>query len=472
MPAGTDRQPAAVTRHHALLTFSLISALFIIGLDAGVVNVILPELQTVFNTTVSRAMLLATVYLTAMAAFQLVFGRLADLFNPLSIFLAGVACFFAGSLGCVLSQSIDQIVAGRAIQGLGAAMLSASFGAIVLRLMPREKTGRIIGLMTMVMSLGSIIGPPLGGFLAEHLSWHWVFAINLPICVVAAIPLIIILRSQQADTQSRPAVTLARLDPPGALLSVLLFASLPLCFSQAARDGWSSGPVPILLAIFALSATLFVLQEQRARCPLLRLTVISDRRVQQVVLIKALTFIVINGVMLVFPFFLVKRLELPVSGAGVMMLACAVSMALLTPLSGRLTDRIGSKRVLLVGGLVLLATAILSVIGGPLLGRALTFFSLAAFGAAFAWLTIAGTVQLLKLAPPGEEGIFSGLNSLLMPVAGSLGLAIFSYLYATGTTPAENPADASLAGFRASMAGLVVCAGLLLVLIQRSFREH
>jgi hypothetical protein len=128
--------------------------------------------------------------------------------------------------------------------------------------------------------------------------------------------------------------------------------------------------------------------------------------------------------------------------------------------------------VLLVGGLVLLATSMLSVLGGPLLGRALTFIALAAFGAAFAWLTIAGTVQLLKLAPPGEEGVFSGLNSLLMPVAGSLGLAIFSYLYAAGTTPAESPADASLAGFRASMAGLVVCAGLLLVLIQRNFREY
>ncbi len=146
--------------------------------------------------------------------------------------------------------------------------------------------------------------------------------------------------------------------------------------------------------------------------------------------------------------------------------------ALLTPLSSRLTDRIGPKRVLLVGGLVLLTTSILSVLVGPLFGRALTFLSLAAFGAAFAWLTIAGTVQLLKLAPPGEEEVFSGLNSLLMPVAGSLGLAISSYLYATGTTVAENPTYASLAGFRASMAGLVVCAGLLLVLIQRSYREH
>ncbi|NCC25654.1 MAG: MFS transporter [Deltaproteobacteria bacterium] len=208
-----------------LLTASMALALFVMGLDAGVVNVILPELQSVFETTVSRAMMLATVYMTVMAAFQLTFGRLADLIDPVAVFLGGVACFFLGSLGCVVSESITHLLIGRGIQGLGGAMLGASFGAIVLRMMPREKTGGIIGLMTMVMSLGSIVGPPLGGFLAQHLSWHWVFAINLPICLLAALPLVLILRTK-GGKGDRPAVSFRSLNPIGAVLSMVCS---PLC---------------------------------------------------------------------------------------------------------------------------------------------------------------------------------------------------------------------------------------------------
>lgn len=440
-------------------------ALFVMGLDAGVVNVILPELQSVFETTVSRAMMLATVYMTAMAAFQLTFGRLADLIDPVAVFLGGVTCFFLGSLGCVLSGSITHLLIGRGVQGLGGAMLGASFGAIVLRMMPREKTGGIIGLMTMVMSLGSVVGPPLGGFLTQHLSWHWVFAINLPICLLAAIPLVLILRRGGSGQQTRPIAVRGRLDPVGSGLSVVMFASLPLAFSLAGREGWSSGTVQALAGLFVLSAVLFVLQQRRTDSPLIRLSLLADQRVALIVGIKVFGLMALNAVMLVYPFFMTQKLGLAVSGTGLMMLACAVSMALLTPFSGKMTDRFGSVRILVGGGLVLLATSAAAMTLAPHFGRAMTFFSLATFGVSFAGLTISSTVYLLKLAQKGEEGVFSALNSLLMPVAGSLGLAVFSYLYsARALGPAS--ADTSLAGFQTSMAGIAVCAVLLLTSVK------
>ncbi len=261
MPQRTETQ-------RRLLTASMALALFVMGLDAGVVNVILPELQSVFETTVSRAMMLATVYMTAMAAFRLTFGRLAD-----------------------------------------------------------QHVGLIVG-------------------------------------------------------------------------------------------------------------------------------------------IKVCGLMALNAVMLVYPFFMVHRLGLNVSGTGLMMLACAVSMALLTPVSGKMTDRYGSRRVLAFGGLALLITSVAALTWAPSAGRAATFITLALYGVSFAGLTIASTVYLLKLASPGEEGVFSALNSLLMPVAGSLGLAVSSYVYSTsasavGTTPGE----ASLGGFQASMAGIMVCAVLVLAAV-------
>jgi EmrB/QacA subfamily drug resistance transporter len=448
-----------------LLMASLCAALFIMGLDVGVVNVILPELQNVFGTTVSRAMMLATVYMTAMAAFQLTFGRLADLIDPVVVFLGGIICFFLGSLGCVLSGSITHLLIGRGVQGLGGAMLGASFGAIVLRMVPREKTGAVIGLMTMIMSLGSIVGPPLGGFLAQYLSWHWVFAINLPICILAALPLIVLLRSAQG-LQSKPPLEVKRLDLPGSVYSICMFASLPLAFGQAANKGWTSNIVWIFLAVFVVSTVLFVFRQRRARHPLLRLAVLTDSGVAMIIVVKILIFMAINAVMLVYPFFMVKRLGLDVSQTGVMMLACAVSMAVLTPLSGKMTDRFGSGRVMFSGALVLAILGIGMVFGSLNADRVLTFVSLAFFGVCFAGLTIASTVYLLRQAPRGEEGMFSGINSLLMPVSGSLGLAVFSYIYALGEATRDTMSDGSLAGFQASMAVVFVMGMVLLALIR------
>jgi MFS family permease len=449
-----------------LLTLSLCLVLFILGLDMGVINVILPEIQTVFQTTVSRAMMLATVYMTIMAAFQLVFGRFSDLFNPLAVFLGGVLCFFLGSLLCALSQTIVHLLVGRGVQGLGGAMLGGSFGAIVLRLMPREKMGAVIGLMTMVMSLGSIVGPPLGGFLAEHLSWHWVFAVNLPICILAALPLLMLLGSKAIMIGPRKPLTLEALDLPGSMLSIFMFASLPLAFGQVAKQGWSSALVWILLGVFVLSALLFIFRQRRASMPLLRLGVLTKPKVVLIIGVKILVFMAVNAVMLVYPFFMVKRLGLSVSQTGVMMLACAVSMALLTPFSGKLADRFGSGRVLFAGALGLLASALGTVMISGFAGRMAVFVTLAAFGVCFAALTIASTVYLLKLAPKGEEGVFSGLNSLIMPVAGSMGLAVFSYIYSAGAATQSEAGAGSLAGFQTSVAGVFAIAACLLVLLR------
>jgi predicted MFS family arabinose efflux permease len=264
----------------------------------------------------------------------------------------------------------------------------------------------------------------------------------------------------------REPLTLEALDLPGSMLSIFMFASLPLAFGQAAKQGWSSGLVWIFLGVFVVSALLFIFRQRRASMPLIRLGVLANPKVALIIGVKILVFMAINAVMLVYPFFMVKRLELSVSQTGVMMLACAVSMALLTPFSGKLADRFGSGRVLFAGALGLLASALGTVMISGFAGRMAVFVTLAAFGVCFAALTIAGTVYLLKLAPKGEEGVFSGLNSLLMPVSSSLGLAVFSYIYSAGSATRIGAGAGSLAGFQTSLAAVFVVAALLLVLIR------
>lgn len=452
-------------KNHRALVVSMCLALFVMGLDMGVVNVILPELQTVFDTTVSRTMMVATVYFMIMAAFQLFFGRCSDVVNPVAVFLAGVIFFFLGSLICVVSQTIFQIIAGRAVQGFGGAMLGASFGAIILHLRAREQIGGLLGMMVMVMSLGSIIGPPLGGFLTQRFSWHWVFAINLPICLLAAIPLVWMLKLRERKPGQGLAAFMQRIDPVGAVLSVFMFASLPMAFSTAASSGWKSLPVLLFLLAFVLSAALFVFWEKRVSVALIRLDILTNSRVLMVIGIKVFVLMIINGVMLIYPFFMVQGLGFSVGRTGIMMLACAGVMAVLTPVTGRLSDRLGPVRVMGAGGLIMLVVSLGVLFFDAQAGLPLVFFSLAGFGVAFAGMTISSTVQLLRFAARGEEGVFSGLNSLLTPVSGSLGLAVFSFIYAMGAKSAETDAGRALAGFQAGIIGIVSCAGCIVLML-------
>jgi EmrB/QacA subfamily drug resistance transporter len=425
--------------------------LFVAGLDSSVVNIMLPKLQDVFSTTASRTMLLVTVYLTAMGAFQLFFGRCADLIEPVRVFFLGVVLFFFGSLGCALSPTIHIMLLGRFVQGLGGAMLSASIGGVILTNFPREKTGSVLGSVFMVMGVGTILGPPLGGYLAQDLSWHWAFAINLPLCLVSGILLVPKLRPV-TDYRAK----LARLDMTGGLLSVVVLSTLPAIFSLAADYDWKDARVWGTVLAFFVSLVLFIKVERQSKEPLLDLSVFKDRRLNLTGGIRILLYMAFNGVLLVFPFFLTGKVGLNVSQAGWLMLACAGTMAFTTRVFGTWTDRKGSESIMLGGALgltvVTAATLFLNGDSVPLLGLALM-----GFGVTISAVMVASSVKVLKLSPKGQEGVFSALNFLMVPVGGSVGVAIFSYAYATG-------GGDSLLGFQHSMGGVLVCAVLLVLL--------
>lgn len=445
------------------LIFALMLGLFVSGLDASVVNVMLPKLKEVFSAALPQTMLIATAYLTLMSAFQLVSGRCADIFNSLVVFIFGLLLFFLGSLACALSQSIEQIVLGRGIQGVGAAVLAASFGAIILTHVPREKTGSVLGSVMMVMSLGMIIGPPLGGFLAEHLSWHWAFLINLPLTAISAIILLRIAKSNKKSpfTSSDFKIAITKMDLKGAFFSVIALIALPAMLSVGPEKGWTS-PVFIGVGIvFLLCFSLFLWTEITAQNPLIQLRIFKSLRLNLVLLLKGLTFVIMNGVMLVFPFYITGSSSMDVSQAGLFLLISAVAMALTTPVAGRMTDRLDEIYLIIGAALILIAVTILAFYIGVTPSKILMGCVLAGFGSAISVLMVASSLLILKQAPKGQEGIFSALNSLVVPVAGSVGLAVFSGFYGYGE---ENAAEElrAYSGFTISMEVVLVCVILLL----------
>ena len=421
--------------------------LFMVGVDGSLVNVILPELRAVFSVTMAQSTLLATVYLATLAAFQLFFGRVADLLGATRLFLVGIVFFGLGSAGCALSHSFLHMLLGRALQGLGGAMLSASFGAVILQNFPKEQRGQVIGTAMLFISVGGLVGPPLGGFLAEQVSWHWAFLINLPGCAVAVWALLPALGGSIVPHWQK------RLDPAGSALSALVLLSLPAGLHYFALPAGQRQPGAPLVLLGLLALAVFVMVERRVEHPLVDVSLFRDRALVALFGLKILLFGALNGVSLIFPFFISAQPGLGVAEAGWLMLFSAVAMAIATPLAGRQVDRIGAYPLLLASGLALGLAALASLGLGPQAPLGGIALSLAALGGAAAIGMVASSVAVLNSAKAGQEGIFSALNSVVSPIGGALGLSVFSLLYENDSTLAG-----SSRGFHNSLLGVLVCA--------------
>jgi EmrB/QacA subfamily drug resistance transporter len=458
----TSSMDKAAQSSQTVITISLMLGLFVSGLDTSIVNIMLPTLQSAFQVRADQIMMLATMYLTMMAALQLLFGRCADIFDAAMIFLMGIFLFMLGSIGCALSLSFGHILSGRVIQGIGGAMMAASFGALILSEFPRDRIGSILGAVIMVMSFGTIIGPPLGGYLAQHISWHWAFIINIPLCLLSGAALALHLGSR-ARPQRSFQENIKQLDLPGGILSIIMFTTLPLGLVSLAKNGWHPLQTGGLFGLFVCSLILFIAVEKRAETPLLQLAVFRDRSLTMLITIKVVLFMALNGILVIFPFFLTRSVGMSPSKAGMLMLANAGAMAVVTPLAGKLTDRLGGSGIMTCGslGLLVISSSAFILPGSPSFILLATVLIL--FGAGFAAVLISSTAMLLECAPAGQEGVFSAMNSLTMSVGGSLGLSLFSYLYAVGAAGKTGPVAAE-GGLVTALTGVTVCAALLLTI--------
>ena len=222
------------------LIIAIMVIVFMIGLDTSIVNIILPTLQEVFNISTPWSMSIVAIYLATMAAFQLLAGRCSDIFDAIDIVIYGVVIFTIGSFVCAIAGSLDIILVGRGIQGIGAAMITASFGAIVLLYTPKEKIGTTLGSILMVMSVGVTIGAPLGGILAQHFSWRLVFVINIPIALFSIFLLLKFLK-QKTNKMAKLSLkeSFSKLDIKGGLLSIVLFLSFPMIFTTVTEENFN-----------------------------------------------------------------------------------------------------------------------------------------------------------------------------------------------------------------------------------------
>jgi len=439
-------------------------AQFMVILDATVVNVALPSIQNDLGLSEANLQWIVNAYALVFGGFLLLGGRAGDLLGRKRLFLAGVVVFTVASLLNGLATSSTWLISTRALQGLGAAFISPAALAIISTTFSEGKErGKALGVWAAIASGGSAVGLVLGGVLTQAFSWPWIFFINVPIGV-AAFVLSLRLIPESIDEHAERSFDVA-----GAVTATAGLMTLVYAIVKAQSDGWTSALTLSTFAAAAILLTSFVLIEQRASAPLVRLSIF---RVRSLTAANVVMFLVASGLFAMFFFntlYLQKVLDYGPLKAGLAFLPFTAGIMISAGLASQFAPKIGVRPVAIVG-MIVTAVGLLLLARIPVHGSYVAdvmpsiLLTSLGMGAVFVPLTLVATTGL----EDSDQGLASGLFNTSQQIGGALGLAVLSTLAAS---QAGGASKASLVhGFHwafAGGAGFVLAALVLLVVLLR-----
>jgi EmrB/QacA subfamily drug resistance transporter len=329
---------------------------FMATLDSSIVNISLPAVARAFGVPLNGLVEWVIIaYLVTTTAVLLTAGRLADMIGRKVVWIAGLILFTGSSALCGLAPSLVFLVSARALQGIGGALLMAISPAMLTTAFPASERGRALGINAINVALGTSAGPVLGGIITSAFSWRWIFYVNVPVGIIG---LILTLRILKERLRRNP----GRFDPAGALLLAIGLAGITAVLSFGQEMGWASPFTLIILPIGIIALVLLPFVEQRVANPIILFGLLRNRVFASSILSLMLSFMALFAVSFMMPFYFEELRNFSTEMAGFLLTPLPLTIAIIAPISGALSDRFGS-RWLAAGGLTI------ACIGLVLLGQ-------------------------------------------------------------------------------------------------------
>jgi EmrB/QacA subfamily drug resistance transporter len=434
---------------------------FMSALDGSVVNAILPVIQAYFKTDVATVQWVVTIYLLMVSGLLLTFGRLGDLRGNKTVYVWGFVIFVIGSALSGFSPTPAFLIAARALQALGAAMLFANSPAILTKTFPGKQRGQALGLQGTMTYLGLTTGPFLGGWLAGRFNWHSVFFINVPIGLLA------IWLSWRVIPNDLPSERREQFDLYGSFTFIAGLVTLLFALNRGQEWGWFS-PLILGLLIGSISIlSLFIWIELRTPAPMLDLSLFRSRVFNTAAISPLLNYIGIYSLLFLMPFYLIQGRGLSPAQTGLILTAQPLMMAIMAPFAGTFSDRIGAQipttlgMLIMGGGLFMLSRL---TPDSPL---AYVVTGLAVSGLGSGMFVAPNNSALMGAAPRNRQGIASGVLALARNVGMVLGVGLTGAVFTTmlGRGQSNDP----MIIVHAVDAGLLFATGMALLAAIASF---
>jgi EmrB/QacA subfamily drug resistance transporter len=445
----SQAQSDTVDRTKWLSFLAVGAGVFMGTLDMSIVNVSLPTLVQELNTSFSTIQWVILGYVLVVTSMMLGAARLGDMFVKKRLYAIGLALFTIGSLLCGFSPTVGWLIAFRVLQGCGSVINQALGMAIIVEVFPASERGRALGLVGSIVSVGLAMGPAIGGFIVGLVGWRWIFWVNVPICIFA------ILVTLRFVPTTIPRQRGQRFDVKGALVLLMALGCYALAMTMGQNMGFGKGLVQGLLVVAGLGFFGFLMLEKFVDQPMVDLRLFKNTMFAIGLVMGLLCFVVLGGGMFILPFFLQLVLEYPPQYIGLLLMVVPVTVGLVAPIAGALSDRYGPRGITLIG----------------LLTIAFGCFSISTFhGEISAWDYVIrviplglgiGTFQspnnsaVMGAAPPERLGVASGLLALSRNLGQTTGIPLVGSLFTAMCLASAQvqvmditalPADALVAG--------------------------
>ncbi|QAA21464.1 DHA2 family efflux MFS transporter permease subunit [Sporolactobacillus terrae] len=413
--------------HHLSIILVLILGAFVALLNQTLMNVALPKMMTDLNISTNTAQWITTGYMLVNGVLIPITAYLMETFTTRKLFISAMVLFSLGTLVCALSPNFIILMGGRVIQATGAGIIMPLMTNVFLTIFPPEKRGGAMGLMGVAMIFAPAVGPTLSGYIVEHFTWRLLFWIVLPLGIVDVFLAITFLRN--VGRRSFP-----KLDLLGIILSTIGFGGILYAFSEAGNNGWDDAAVLVTLIVGIISLILFVWRELHLDTPLLNLRVFQYKIFTFTTIVNILVTMAMFAAMILLPIYLQNIRGFTPLQSGLLLLPGALLMGVMSPITGMLFDRIGSRPLAVAG----LAVTIITTWGFAHLSDATTYgwimflYTARMFGMSLLMMPI--MTEGLNNLPRELNSHGTAMSNTMRQVAGSLGTAFLVTVMSNRTT--------------------------------------